>query len=105
MKKFQRFLVSWFLGFLVSLFLGFNVCWFLGFLVSKLQDFQRLKMELTFFLKIVFLYYHISISCFLEDIDLISKISKNSLNGSSGFVGARLVQLFQNGNFRNCETS
>ena len=56
-------------------FLGFLVSWPLGFKVSKT--------------------YQIAISCFLEDIDLISNIFKTLLDGSPGFVGARLVQHFQ----------
>ena len=40
-------------------------------------------------------YYQISISCFLADIDLISKISMNLLNGSTGLFGARLSQHFE----------
>ena len=67
--------VSWFLSFW---FLGF---WFLGFLVSA---------NLLCVQKICVTYYQIFISCFLIDIDLISKISKILLDGSVGFVGARL---------------
>ena len=62
------------LGFLVSKFPGFLVSEIIGFKVSKL--------------------YQNSISCSLEDIDPVSKIFKNVLNGSSGFFGARLVQVF-----------
>ena len=40
-------------------------------------------------------YYQNSISCFVEDINPISKISKNFLDGSSGFVGPCLCQHFQ----------
>ena len=43
-----------------------------------------------------FKIYQIAISCFLEDIDLISKLFKISLDGSSGFSGARL--------FKTCQT-
>ena len=47
------------IGFLVAKILGFLVSWFLGFLVSKFQRFTKKHM-----------------SCFLDDIDLISKIFK-----------------------------
>ena len=63
------FLVSWFLGclvswFFVSWFLGFLVSWFQRFLVSWFQNFNDSVMP----------YDQTSISCFLIDIDLISKI-------------------------------
>ena len=78
-------MVSWLLGFWVSWFLGFKVSrflgvWFPGFLVSKFQSFKVPKI------------YQMSISCFLEDIDPVSKVPKNLLNGSSGMFGARLFQ-------------
>ena len=73
---FLDFKVSWFQSFLVSKFLGFNASWFLGFKVSEI--------------------YQIAISCFLEEIDPISKIFKNSLDGSPGFVGTRLFHHFRN---------
>ena len=65
-------LVSWFLHFEISWLLNVLVACFLGFKVSKI--------------------YQTSISCFLEDIDLISKFFKNSLDGSSVFCGANLFQ-------------
>ena len=57
----------WFLGSLAR-FLNFLVVgsWFLVFLVSEIS--------------------RMSISCFLEDIDLISKLFKVVFNGSSSFV-------------------
>ena len=66
---------SWFLAFKVSWFQSFSVSKFLGFKVSKICQ--------------------ISISCFLDDIDPISKIFKNLSNGSSEFVGARLLEVFK----------
>ena len=60
------FLVVWFLGFLVSKFLGFKVPWFQSFLVSWAQSFKVSMIP----------YYQKSISCVLEDIDSIFKISK-----------------------------
>ena len=60
-EKVSWFLVFWSLGF-VSLSIGFKV--------SKI--------------------YQISISCFLEDTDPISKIPGIVLDGSSGLFGARL---------------
>ena len=35
----------------------------------------------------------ISISCFLDDIDRLRKLKKNSLDGYQAFLGARLVNL------------
>ena len=79
-KRFLGFLVSWSLtfGFLVSwcVVVGFLVSWFRGFLVSK--------------------KYQLYMSCFLEDIDLVSKIFKICSDGSSSLFGARL--------FENCQT-
>ena len=46
----------------------------------------------------------IAISCFLIDIDLISKILKILLDGSSGYFGARLFELLENMDFRNIES-
>ena len=51
---------------------GFMVLWFYGFMVSKVHQ--------------------ISISCFQEDLDPISKIFNILFNGSSGFVGVRLFE-------------
>ena len=109
---FERFLASWILGvwffcfldigflgfsvygFLISWLLDLSVSWMLiSFLVSWLlvSWFQSLlvscfKKTLQHFSKTLVPYYHISISCFLLiDLDLISKISKNSLDGSSSF--------------------
>ena len=76
---FFRFLAFWFLGVWASSILGFLVSsflifGFLGFKVSKIQSFQ--KAFLMFGWKILILCYHISISCFLEDIDPIFEISR-----------------------------
>ena len=69
------------LGFLILKFPGFLVLKFLGFSVSKV--------------------YHISISCLQEDVDPISEMVKNILDGSSGIVCARLFQHFKNVGFPN----
>ena len=69
------------ISFLVSWFLGFFVSWLLGFFVSKFRGFKASKI------------YQIAISCFLEYIDPISKTFKNLLDGSSGFVGPRLLRF------------
>ena len=76
MKKSLGFLVSWCRSFLLC----FLVISFLGFFVSKI--------------------YQISI---LEDIDLISKICKSSLDGSSVLFGARLFPNRQQLDFRSLE--
>ena len=99
-----EFLVSWFIGFLVSWFLsflvlGFLLCWFLGVLASCflvywiwVSWFVCSRLLLSWFpSSIISSIGQMSISCSLTDIDLISKISKNWLDGSSGFVGARLL--------------
>ena len=57
---FLGFKVSWFQSLLVAKSLGFNVSWFQSFKVSKIQ------------------YYPYAISCFLEDIESIFKISKSN---------------------------
>ena len=69
------------IGFNVSKFLGLNRFWLLGFLVSRCLGFKVSKI------------YQIPISCFLEDIDLVSKIFKTLLDRSSGFFGACLFDL------------
>ena len=76
------FLVSKFRSFsvLVAWFLGFKESWFLGFLVSESQGLKDSMSP----------YYQQNISCFLIDIDFISKILKSLLNGSSRFPGVRL---------------
>ena len=74
-------LVSWFL---VSRFGSFLVSWF--------QSFKHPWILLKD------IWYHITempISCFSEDIGLISKIFKILLDGSSGFVGAHLFEHSQ----------
>ena len=65
------FLASWFLGSLVSNFLGFKASWFLGFKISKFQRFNDPMLPNSHLM-------------FLVNIDLISKILKILLNGSSG---------------------
>ena len=74
-------MVSWILGFLVSKFIGFRVCRFLGLLVSWFNSFNEL-------------FDPDSLSYSLGDIDLISKIFRNLLNGSSGVAGARFLLAF-----------
>ena len=61
----------WFLGFTDTWFLGFKLSWFLGFGISKTN-------------------VHVM---FLIDIDLIFKIFKMLLNGSSGFFSARFSNI------------
>ena len=77
--RFQSFLVSGFQSLLVSKALGFKI---IGFKVSKIHQ--------------------MSISCFLEDIDPISKVSKNLLDGSSGFLGIPLFENVQYFGFPTC---
>ena len=48
--------------------------------------------------------YKISIPCFQEDLDPISKILRISLNGSSSFFGVRLFQKCQIMYFRSFES-
>ena len=87
-------MASWLLGFRFLDFLVscFVVSWFLGFNVSLFQNFKHSYHVLG---ALLVPYYKISISCSLEDIDPISKIFKNILNGSSDIFGARLFQNFQ----------
>ena len=55
----------------------------------------------------IFVLLHISISCFLEDIDPIFKISKSYLDESSYFLGARLFpnSVFFGFQFSTCQIS
>ena len=64
-----------------------KVSWFLGVL---------------FFGVLVLINYEVSISCFLEDIDLIPKIFKILLDGSSSFSVPRLFDNCQHCGFPNC---
>ena len=84
----------WFDGFMVSCFmvLWFYGLWFYGFVVVLFHDF----MDLWFCGFLVSNIYQISISCFQEDIDPISKIFKNLLDGSSGLFSPRLFQICSN---------
>ena len=79
-------LVFWFLGFLVSRFLGFLVSKIISFLVSKFQRFNETILPNFRFM-------------FLIDVDLIPKIYKIVLGGSSSLFGARLFQNLQNVGF------
>ena len=95
-RGFLGFLVSWFLGSLVSWLLvpWFSGSWFLGFLVSKflgllVSKFQSSKDSMI-------PYYQTSISCFLENIDPISKIFKQYLDGYSCFFGHPSFPIFFN---------
>ena len=90
------FLVSWFQCFLVSIsiFLDFKVSWFLSCLVSTWIDF--LFFVVSWFLGFkVSKIYQITISCFLEATDPISKVFKNLWDGSSGLFGPRLFHHVQ----------
>ena len=82
---FQGLLVSWFIGFL---FLGFEFIdlWFLGFKVSEFQGFKNPSMLLK------------DIGSILPNFHFmfLSKIFKIFLEGSSGLIGARLFQTWQN---------
>ena len=96
------FLVLWFYGFMVLWFYGCVVLWFQGFMVLWFYAFMVL-----WFCSFMFLWFYefvvlwllgfeslpISISCFQEIIDPISKIFKILVNGSPGFFGARLSKL------------
>ena len=77
-------MVSWFLGFLVSrfLFIGFKVLKFQSFKDSKTQGFNDPTLPKLH-------------SMFLEDIDPISKIFKNVLDGLLGLFDPRLFQNVQ----------
>ena len=88
------FLVCWFLGFKVSKFLGFAACWFLGFQVSKFLRFKSL-----------ILYYQIVIAGFLEDINPICRVSKEVLDGSSGFVAPSPFLEISKSDFQPSEIS
>ena len=73
--RLSGFLVSWFL---VVLFLGSVVYWLLGSKVSKFRSFKDSKINCMSRWKIL-------PPCFLDDIDLIFRLLKNLLDGSSGF--------------------
>ena len=88
-------LVLWFLGLLVSKLFVFLISKFLGFLVSKFQSLKDSMIP----------YYQKSISRFQEEVDLISKIFKMLLNGSSGFSGAHHLQDFQHLDVRHSENN
>ena len=79
----------------IEKFVGLSASWRLSFLVPKLQGFKVSKICTMFRWRILIQYYQISISCFLEDIDLIFKIFKKLLDESSEFVGLRLFQTCQ----------
>ena len=61
----------------VSKCLGLKVSWLLIFLVSKFPSFKDSK-TFNILWKILIPYYHISISCFLEDFDPIFQIVTNN---------------------------
>ena len=71
-KNITTLLVSWFQSFVVSKVLGFKVSWF--------RSFKDLP---------------IVISSLLEENDPISQNFKELLDGSSGFIGARLFENFK----------
>ena len=70
---FQSFLVPWVQRFLVSKFQRFLASWLKN---VKVHWFQSCKIYLMCCWKILVPYYHVSISCFQEDIGPISKISR-----------------------------
>ena len=78
-------MVLWFYGFMALWLYSLMACWFYGFMVLDL-------MVVWFYGFLVARIYQVPISCFLMDLEPISKVFKISLDGSSGFVGARLFQ-------------
>ena len=70
------FVILWFYGFII---LYFIVLWFCGFKFSWFQEVATFPSH-----------------AFLTNIGLIAKIFEILLNGSSGFVGARLFEHCQN---------
>ena len=114
----KSFLVSWFQSFLVSKFLGFKVSWFQSFLVSKWLGFLVSKL---FGLSISWLHFlqnnscfvdryrsplfSKSMSCFLEDIDLVFKILKNFKTDLHDFPVPIFSNIFKLLDFRNAEIS
>ena len=72
--------VSWFFGVLVSKFQGVKVSWFLGFEVSMIP------------------YYQKSTSYFLEDIDPISRFSRNFKTDLPG-LSVSVFSKFENSRF------
>ena len=67
-----------------------------SFKVSKFQSFNFLNFQRFKVSKVHKFHF-----MFFIDIDPISKIFKNLLDGSSGFIGPRLSQHFQNLRFPN----
>ena len=63
---------------------GLNVSMIQSFLVSKCQRFNDPILP------------NFNFAFLLTDIDLISKLAKVLVHGSSGFGGARFFQSFQN---------
>ena len=86
------FLVSWVLGFLVSKCSGFLVSKFLGFkfIGSAASTFRGFKVS-----KI----YQNIISCFQEDIGLVSKIFEISLDISSGLSAPIFSKICKRSDF------
>ena len=78
----------------IKKFLGFLVSRILGFLVSEFLVFKDSPNPLMFVKDICSVLPNVHFM-FLEDIDKIFKIFKMLLDGSSGFVGARLFQNFE----------
>ena len=86
-------------------------CWgFLYLEINKLIAFKNSKSQsrrdsetFNIYWNPLFPYYQMSISCFLEDIDPIFKISKNLLDGSSEIVGLVFSNIFKNINFQHFE--
>ena len=85
---------------------GFRGFWFSVFLdfQSGFLDFQSVLVSWLFVLCFqVSRMYQISISCFLEEIDLISKICKILVDGTAGLIGTRLFEMFKLLDFQNPE--
>ena len=94
---FCDFMVAWFmilhlivLWFYVLCFYGFMVVWLYGFMV--LQCYGLWIYGAVFYGFLALTKKHLSISCFQEDIDTISKFFKILLDGSSSLFGARLFR-------------
>ena len=92
----------WYYGFMV---LCFYDLWLCCFMVLQFHSCLVLQLYgLWFFMVYSFmvLWFMVSqldkipISCFQEDIDLMTKIPKLFVKGSSSFVGARLFQIWSN---------
>ena len=98
---FDGFLILWFCGFMFLWYYGFMALWFCSFMVLLFYSFRFLGFYVAWFCYFMVWWFYVPrnyqmfISCFLIDLDPISKMLK-IFTRIIIILGARLFQILSN---------